>query len=423
MSKFEGFDLPNTTPVPDVVFDKLLHELTGNELKALLYIIRRTYGFGKNADAISLSQFRKGITTKDEKVLDRGCGIEHNRTILVALNALETKGYITRKKRQSSLGDDDPTIYKLHFKEALQADVKTGVVTSSNDGVVTSSNDGWLPEVTTGGYSTSLGVVTSGNTQETVIQETVIQEREGTSAPITNLIEFKAERALSSLSSRSQPLSEEDIALCEAETEHRIKVVKPPAQKRAVSVPIAVAVASAPKDADRPADAARVHAPSSSPPARPGLRVTHAPTSTPPSQGKLNLKETGDLPRSEKELRQMESRIDGMRAEQIWAIVEDELHTSFLPSHRRRAANVRGMNLLLEDKITNERIRLALQAMDNYQILHFTLENFHGWIPLLLAPKKLASPKNQNQESETVKHKNFTGYAKELQAHIAAGGC
>src|SRR5260221_12425326 len=88
---FEGFNIPNTTPVPDIVFDELLSELTGNELKVLLYIIRRTYGFGKNADAISLSQFRKGITTKDEKVLDRGCCIECNRTILVALASLRKK--------------------------------------------------------------------------------------------------------------------------------------------------------------------------------------------------------------------------------------------------------------------------------------------------------------------------------------------
>jgi Bacteriophage replication protein O len=167
---FEGFEAPNTTPVPDVVFDELLSKLTGNELKVLLYIIRRTYGFGKSADAISLSQFRKGITTQDGKVLDNGCGIEHNRTILVALASLEKNGYVTSRKRQSHAGDSDATIYKLHFKsvakEASRAQLDSKVVTSSNH-PVTSSNDGsystsprWLPQVTT--------VVTPGNTQETV---------------------------------------------------------------------------------------------------------------------------------------------------------------------------------------------------------------------------------------------------------------
>jgi len=172
--QFEGFKPPNTTPVPDIVFDELLSELTGNELKVLLYIIRRTYGFGKNADAISLSQFREGITTKDDKVLDKGCGLKHNRTILVALASLEKKGYVISKKRQNNAGDSDTTIYKLRFKMASEAIASDRVVTSGNH-VVTSSNDGsyptsprWLPQVTT--------VVTSGNQQETVIQETVIQE-------------------------------------------------------------------------------------------------------------------------------------------------------------------------------------------------------------------------------------------------------
>lgn len=180
--EFEGFDVPGTTPVPDVVFDKLLSKLTGNELKVLLYIIRRTYGFGKNADAISLSQFREGIKTRDEngdeKVLDEGCGIGHNRTILVALASLEQKGCVTSKKRNTNAGDSDTTIYKLRFKstnkKASKAQSDNGVVTSGNH-VVTPGNEGsystsprWLPQVTT--------VVTSGNTQETVLQYTDKQE-------------------------------------------------------------------------------------------------------------------------------------------------------------------------------------------------------------------------------------------------------
>ncbi|GAC1691021.1 MAG: hypothetical protein PVS3B3_13780 [Ktedonobacteraceae bacterium] len=189
-TSFQGFDFPNTTPVPDIVFDELLRILTGNELKVLLYIIRRTYGFGKSADAISLSQFREGIKTKEEKILDLGCGLEHNRTILVALAALEKKGYIVSKKRNTTIGDKDTTIYKLRFKgtdkPTSEANPDRGVVTSGNYGVVTPSNHGSLPEVTTGSYSTSLRVVTSGNQQETVIQETVIQEKDTYSEIVAN---------------------------------------------------------------------------------------------------------------------------------------------------------------------------------------------------------------------------------------------
>ena len=54
--KFPGFLRPTTTPVPDEVFDVLMDMLTGAELKVVLYICRRTFGFRKEADNISLTQ-------------------------------------------------------------------------------------------------------------------------------------------------------------------------------------------------------------------------------------------------------------------------------------------------------------------------------------------------------------------------------
>ena len=62
---YEGFSTPNGTIVPDDVFDLLMPELTESELRVLLYILRRTYGFKKNSDSISLSQMVQGIRTKD----------------------------------------------------------------------------------------------------------------------------------------------------------------------------------------------------------------------------------------------------------------------------------------------------------------------------------------------------------------------
>src|SRR5579859_8294978 len=87
--QFGGFDSPNTTPVPDVVFDVLLQELREAELKALLYIIRRTFGFKKDRDPISFNQFLRGIATKDGRQLDHGCGIRDRTTLSRALRALE----------------------------------------------------------------------------------------------------------------------------------------------------------------------------------------------------------------------------------------------------------------------------------------------------------------------------------------------
>ena len=52
---FQGFSAPNYTQVPDELFDDLMTDLSGAELKVLLYIIRRTFGFKKTEDTISLS--------------------------------------------------------------------------------------------------------------------------------------------------------------------------------------------------------------------------------------------------------------------------------------------------------------------------------------------------------------------------------
>ncbi|GEM_PF-1527053 len=53
------------TRVPNVCFDKYMKKLAPNELQVYLFIIRKTVGFHKRSDIISLSQFEKfvGSTT------------------------------------------------------------------------------------------------------------------------------------------------------------------------------------------------------------------------------------------------------------------------------------------------------------------------------------------------------------------------
>src|SRR5437588_4698856 len=88
---FGGFRGPNYTQVPDEVFDELLAEVSGNQLKVLMYIIRRTFGFKRDSDNISISQMLHGITTKEGKVLDSGVGLS-KPTLLQALRDLTTMG-------------------------------------------------------------------------------------------------------------------------------------------------------------------------------------------------------------------------------------------------------------------------------------------------------------------------------------------
>jgi len=112
--KFGGFTFPTTTPVPDQFFDELLFRLNPSETKVLLYIIRRTFGFRKPSDNISLSQLCNGIITKEGRVLDRGTGLS-KASVARALKSLEAKDVIKRTRRSSRERGDQATTYELNF--------------------------------------------------------------------------------------------------------------------------------------------------------------------------------------------------------------------------------------------------------------------------------------------------------------------
>ena len=67
--------IPNSTQIPNVILDFLIPQLPGAEGKCLLYISRRTYGFHKEEDRISFTQFINGIKSKDGRQLDYGTGM------------------------------------------------------------------------------------------------------------------------------------------------------------------------------------------------------------------------------------------------------------------------------------------------------------------------------------------------------------
>lgn len=130
---FEGFSFPTTTPVPDQVFDELLYYLSPTEIVVLLYIIRRTYGFKKRSDNISLKQLCEGITTNDGRTLDRGTGLS-KATVARVLKSLEEKNVINRKRRRSQKRGDQPTTYELNFITPVSQN-KTGGVSQVKQGV------------------------------------------------------------------------------------------------------------------------------------------------------------------------------------------------------------------------------------------------------------------------------------------------
>jgi len=114
-SSFEG---ARYTMVPDALFDHLMAHLSGAELKVLLYIIRRTFGFKKESDSISLNQICRGITTREGQVLDQGTGLSQS-TVQLALKGLLEKQAIVAWRRGSPGRGYEATAYRLNLAHAL----------------------------------------------------------------------------------------------------------------------------------------------------------------------------------------------------------------------------------------------------------------------------------------------------------------
>ena len=144
---FKGFISPRYTQVPDELFDELMAHLSGAELKVLMYIIRRTFGFKKDSDNISLNQICNGIKTREGEVLDKGTGLSLS-TVQIALRELIAKNCVITVRNRSKEKGDEPTTYSLNI----------------------------LPYTDNrqGGYRKSV-------TQNTVIQQTDLQHRDSNS--------------------------------------------------------------------------------------------------------------------------------------------------------------------------------------------------------------------------------------------------
>jgi hypothetical protein len=144
---FNGFKNLNSTPIPDEFFDVLAVQLSEAELRVLLYIMRRTFGFKKKADAISLSQLTGGIRKRDGSVLDHGTGLS-KPAVLKAVGGLQAKGIITIEKRTGEDGRNEVNVYQLRFADEPTPAPKppfTGQQANSTVDYSTTGHDQYLP--------------------------------------------------------------------------------------------------------------------------------------------------------------------------------------------------------------------------------------------------------------------------------------
>jgi len=113
---FEGFSSPRFTQVPDAVFDVLMSRLSEAEFKVLCYIVRRTFGFRKDEDDISLKQLVEGIRTRDGRQLDGGTGLSKSSAAR-GVRGLVEKGVLLAVRNRSEEKGDEPTTYRLRFQD------------------------------------------------------------------------------------------------------------------------------------------------------------------------------------------------------------------------------------------------------------------------------------------------------------------
>lgn len=176
LTEWDGFEDPNFTPIPDSFFDLLLTLLTDVEVRVLLYIMRRTYGFKKAADSISLSQIVNGITKRDGTRLDRGAGVKKSGAC-VAVQRLEARGILLVQRNTSPTRGYEATTYRVR-----KAGIPLVQQTDKGSSPLVHQTDKPLSVV-----HTSLVHVT--DKQETGVQETDSQDDSNPPAPQRNRLQ------------------------------------------------------------------------------------------------------------------------------------------------------------------------------------------------------------------------------------------
>lgn len=117
---------PNFTQIPNEFLDFDLADLSGGEFKILMYICRKTYGYQKQKDRISLSQFTDGVKNFDGKTINKGVGISRPQVVKI-LKSLEEKGYIESQKTEKKV-----TIFRLKNAGDSESELVNKVNQQSN---------------------------------------------------------------------------------------------------------------------------------------------------------------------------------------------------------------------------------------------------------------------------------------------------
>lgn len=127
--------LHRTTPVPNVILDEWLPDLSAGELKVVLYVARHTRGWSRQWDQISVRQMMDGITREDGSRVDLGVGLRET-ACREAVRSLLNRGALRREEAVSANGVSKPSWYSLDFSWT------PGEVSENRQGRVAESRQG-----------------------------------------------------------------------------------------------------------------------------------------------------------------------------------------------------------------------------------------------------------------------------------------
>jgi DNA-binding transcriptional ArsR family regulator len=192
--------IPNSTQIPDVILDHWMAELSGAEFKVVLYIARRTYGFGKDSDTISLSQIATGLRRRDGRVLDRGTGASRS-SVARSLKALEERGLVLRTTNLAESGREyDENTYSINLEWEPSTEPggsPPGANKGEGEGVVSKSDylgsgrDHPVSKSAGGWSQNGPGVVSKSDLQETeqeTEQETAAAGKSDAAAELVSIL-------------------------------------------------------------------------------------------------------------------------------------------------------------------------------------------------------------------------------------------
>ena len=124
---FAGVETLNGTQIPDAYFDEVMAPLGPSAFTVLMYVARRTFGFKRHSDQISLDQICHGIVTtavrdadgavvKPARRLDHGTGLAKS-TVVRALDRLIAAGLLRKRHNTDPRRGQLANTYGIVFKD------------------------------------------------------------------------------------------------------------------------------------------------------------------------------------------------------------------------------------------------------------------------------------------------------------------